>query len=257
MDLKKIQFVFMLICLVGRIFASVPTDSLLNVKNDIPAVHSLMANVPSGDPTVMTEGCIPKWVVSHVSPSQLRLVKKYLNGKKCVDFSSLLPCLMDSLLTSQYFECFQRYITDSAINERDEAFKSLIKDLPASSCSTGLPQLRFNYPIASFVEDCQLCRYHIYSPVNGDDIHVVLDVVFKKKQNGTYVIEGQYLRLTGKLSENAVLANEKWNPVDLDPWHEKDYDMFPGCISAYLYYFKDGKPKQVLVNSFISISPKL
>lgn len=103
--------------------------------------------------------------------------------------------------------------------------------------------------MSSSIEGCQLCSYPVYSPVNGDDIHLVLDVVFKREQNGEYKIVGQYLHLTGSLSKNAVWTSSAGQiPVSLDSLNEKGYGMFPGSIYGYISYFKDGKPKQVRVN---------
>lgn len=228
-----------------------------HVPNECLNILPLLADVPSGDPKVQSDNTIPKWVADRITPEQKKLIEFFFKGKNHTDYMALLPVLADSTLTNQYFERFKSEATDSAIQDQDRAFEALTKNLPPHVRYVALPRCVLDYPIASTVEGCQLCSYQIYSPVNGDDIHLVLDVFYKKETDDSYKIVGQYIRLTGKLSENAIWAsNTGTRLVNPNPCNAEGYGMFEGCIAGYLSYFKDESPKQVAVNFWFTISPK-
>ncbi len=249
-------------CVALNINAAERNDSTVCSEEHVPNevlenMHSLLADVPSDDPKVQSDSKIPKWVAERISAGQAKLIKKYMAGKEHTDYLALLSVLADSALTNQYFVRFKSQTTDSAIKARDHSFALMMKDLPPQVLYVSLPYMVLNRPVTNSVDNCQLCSYQIYSPINGDDIHVVLDVLFKKGQGDSYKIVGQYVRLIGKLSKTAVFASETKEPVVvIQRKPENGQGIFRGCIDGDLSYFKDGNPKQVLVNSWFSISPK-
>lgn len=260
--MNKILFlVSFLFCFNLHFYAIEPEDSTVYPKEHVPnerlSILPLLADVPNGDPKVQSDNTIPQWVVERISIEQKKLIEKFFKGKKHTDYMALLAVLADSALTNQYFERFKPETTDSAIWDQDRSFEALTKNLPPHVSYVSLPRCMLDYPIASTVEDCQLCSYRIYSPVNGDDIHLVLDILYKKGIDDSYKIVGQYVRLTGKLSDHAIWAsNTGTRLVNPNPCGEEGYGMFKGCIAGYLSYFKDEKPKQVAVNFWFTISPK-
>lgn len=267
MNKRLIALFGIIVCFALSLSAIERVDSTVSGKGKVIEkemnMQDLLADVPSGDPDLYSydsyDGTIPRWVLERINSDQAALIKKFGKGYDGINYTMLLSILGDSIATKEYFEKFRGYVSDSARNEREASFQSWVKAKKWSSysVSAGFPSYRLDYPMSSSVEGCQLCSYPVYSPVNGDDIHLVLDVVFKQGQNGEYKVLGQYLYLTGALSKNAIWAsNTGTSIVSSDAWDEKGYGMFPGSISGYISYFKDGKPKQVMVNLLLTVSPK-
>lgn len=93
---------------------------------------------------------------------------------------------------------------------------------------------------------CKFASFNIFTPANKDDIHIVVDVVWKE-MDGKVEILNRSIRLIGSLAKKAIFAKE----LDDDFTHftyNKRYMSFLGSIYGHLYYTSGNRKINILVH---------
>ena len=102
---------------------------------------------------------------------------------------------------------------------------------------------------------CKFASFEIFTPANMDDIHIVVDIVWKET-DGNVVILNRSLRLIGGLAKNAIFAKELDDDFALFTYNNR-YNSFLGSIYGHLYYISGNRKNNILVHrQFMLENPK-
>lgn len=103
-------------------------------------------------------------------------------------------------------------------------------------------------------DKCTFVSAEVFSPENGDDIHVAVDITYKYDKD-TIVYVGRSVRLAGALAHNACFVHDG-EPIDINPIEWENNQRIAGMVSGYLAYFVGDEQKKVNVYSKFAIDMK-
>lgn len=100
-------------------------------------------------------------------------------------------------------------------------------------------------------DSCHYARYVLYSPMTGDDIHVELEVVFKRIGQDVKIIS-KNIQLTGALAKNALFS-KVFDEAIIHFFYSKKRNVFGGDICGNLCYFSGDQEKKVYVGRVFTL----
>lgn len=106
-------------------------------------------------------------------------------------------------------------------------------------------------PSLALSDSCHYARYVLYSPMSGDDIHVVLEIVFKRIGQDVIIIS-KNIQLTGALAKNALFS-KVFDEAIIHFFYSKKKNMFGGNICGNLCYFSGDQEKKIYVGRVFTL----
>lgn len=107
-------------------------------------------------------------------------------------------------------------------------------------------------PDEAIQENCKYATYTVYTPSNGDDIHVAVDVVWKQIGDEIKIVSSQ-IRLKGSLEKRAIFSKIFERGMMSFGYYKKK-NQFQGTIMGNLYYFKGDQENKVFVNRHFELA---
>lgn len=107
-------------------------------------------------------------------------------------------------------------------------------------------------PDEAIQDNCKYATYTVYTPSNGDDIHVAVDVVWKQIGDEAKIVS-YLVRLKGSLEKRAIFSKIFERDIMSFGYYKKK-KLFEGSIMGNLYYFTGDKENKVFVNRHFELS---
>lgn len=126
------------------------------------------------------------------------------------------------------------------------------KDIGLEQWKSGNTPMNVLAPDEAIQENCRYATYTVFSPSNGDDIHVAVDVVWKQVGDEVKIVSYQ-VRLKGSLEKRAIFSKIFERDIMYFGYYKKK-KLFEGSIMGNLYYFTGDKENKVIVKRQFELS---